>query len=136
MVTRADIIVVVVCLFIGYFGVSWLAGRFSRQHAHRAAGAPPGGPHRQKGDGGKRGRAANSGATGTQNVSEPKTWYEVLGVPPYASLDEVMRAYRQRISEYHPDKTSRLGEDLRALAEAKTKDINAAYQAAAQRFRT
>lgn len=136
MLTRADIIVVVVCLFIGYFGVSWLVSRFSRQHVHRAAGAQPGGAPGPKGNSGKRDGASNYGANGTENVSEPKAWYEVLGVLPYASLDEVKRAYRQRMSEYHPDKTSGLGEDLRALAEAKTKEINAAYEAATQRFRT
>lgn len=136
MVTRADIIVVVVCLLVGYFSVSWLVGCFSRQHVHRATGARPGGAPREKVDGGKRDGAPNSGTTGAQDVSEPKAWYEVLGVPPYASLDEVKRAYRQRISEYHPDKTSRLGGDLRALAEAKTKDINAAYEVATRRFKT
>ena len=36
-------------------------------------------------------------------------------------------AYRARMSEYHPDKVASLGPDIRALAEQKAKEINAAY---------
>lgn len=62
-------------------------------------------------------------------------WYEVLGVPAYAALDEVKLAYRRKIAQYHPDKTSGLGSELRALAEVKTKEINTAYDAALRAFR-
>lgn len=136
MVTKADFIVVVVCLFTGYFGVSWFVSRFKRQTAHHAAGPPPGSAQSQKADDGGGNDGPKSRSTGTQNSPQAKPWYEVLGVAPYASFDEVKRAYRHRISEYHPDKTSGLGKELRVLAEVKTKDINAAYEAATQRFRT
>jgi len=55
--------------------------------------------------------------------------YEVLGLAPGATRDEVKKAYRRAISEYHPDQVARLGPELRALAESKTKAINAAYEA-------
>jgi DnaJ-domain-containing protein 1 len=60
----------------------------------------------------------------------PKSWWQVLEVSPKASLDEIVVAYRKRISEYHPDKVAQMGEDIRAVAERKSKEINAAYEQA------
>jgi DnaJ like chaperone protein len=54
--------------------------------------------------------------------------HELLGVEPGASQQEIRRAYQQRIREYHPDKVANLAEELRELAEMRTKEINAAYQ--------
>jgi DnaJ-domain-containing protein 1 len=58
------------------------------------------------------------------------SWFEVLGVAETAEAAEIERAYRMKISQYHPDKVAQLGEDIRQLAEAKSKEINAAYDAA------
>jgi DnaJ-class molecular chaperone len=57
-----------------------------------------------------------------------KRAYEVLGVEPGATEDELHRAYQQKIREYHPDRVATMGPELRALAEARTKEINAAYR--------
>jgi len=62
-------------------------------------------------------------------------WATVLGVRPDAARDEVSAAYKRKISEYHPDKTTRLGPEIQALAEARSKEINAAYDEAMRRFR-
>jgi DnaJ like chaperone protein len=62
-------------------------------------------------------------------------WYEVLGVSESASREEIAAAYRRRISEYHPDKVSNLGDEIRAVAERKSQQINAAYESALRRFR-
>jgi len=43
------------------------------------------------------------------------------------SFGEVKAKYRQCMTEYHPDKVAHLGADLRKLAEAKSKEYNAAY---------
>lgn len=63
-------------------------------------------------------------------ASKAPPWFEVLGVAETASAAEIEHAYRVKISQYHPDKVAQLGEDIRRLAETKSKDINAAYDMA------
>ncbi len=55
--------------------------------------------------------------------------YAVLGIARPASRQEIRAAYLARMKEYHPDKVAHLGEDLRELAEAKTREIQRAYKA-------
>lgn len=129
-VTRTDIIVVLVGLFAGYFLVSWLIGRFSGDKQDKAKSASG----FDSGQGHWRDRDEPPNARRTDQGSTRKPWYEVLQVPAYASLDEVKLAYRRRITEYHPDKTSGLGDELRKLAEEKTKLINTAYDEALRAF--
>jgi DnaJ domain len=57
-------------------------------------------------------------------------WHQVLQVSPAAGHDEIRTAYRDLISQYHPDKVASLGPELRALASRKSKEINAAYDEA------
>lgn len=53
--------------------------------------------------------------------------YNVLGVDPSASDDEVKRAYRELARKYHPDNYQ--DNPLADLAEEKMKEINEAYDA-------
>ena len=53
--------------------------------------------------------------------------YEVLGVSPDSSDDEVKRAYRDLARKYHPDNYQ--NNPLADLAEEKMKEINQAYDA-------
>ena len=53
--------------------------------------------------------------------------YKVLGVGKDAPQAEVERAYRRLISQYHPDKYVDAAPELRAKAEKKAREINAAY---------
>ena len=56
------------------------------------------------------------------------TWHTILGVSVNASAQEIKSAYRKRISEYHPDKVSQLGERLKEVAKIESQKINAAYE--------
>ncbi len=60
-------------------------------------------------------------------MSVEQSFYDILKVEPSAPLDAVQAAYRRQISLYHPDKVAGLGDDLRALAEERAKEINSAY---------
>jgi curved DNA-binding protein CbpA len=51
--------------------------------------------------------------------------YEVLGVKPGATQDEIKSAYRKLIKQYHPDKF--IDNPLKNLAEDKMIEINEAY---------
>jgi hypothetical protein len=54
--------------------------------------------------------------------------YELLGIKPTASLEEIKAAYRSRIKQCHPDKFVGRGAEFRQLAEEQAKSINAAYK--------
>ena len=53
--------------------------------------------------------------------------YAVLEVPEDAGMDDIEQAYRRKISDYHPDKVSNAAPELKALAERRAREINAAY---------
>ena len=61
-------------------------------------------------------------------MSDP---YQVLGVSPSASDEEIKRAYRELVKKYHPDNYN--DNPLADLAEAKMKEINEAYDTIKQR---
>lgn len=60
-------------------------------------------------------------------------WHRILGIPENASNDQVTTAYKKMIRQYHPDKVSQMGEEIRKVAEYKSKQINAAYNYAMKR---
>lgn len=51
--------------------------------------------------------------------------YEVLGLKPGATQEEIKKAYRNLIKQYHPDQYG--DNPLKDLAEEKMREINAAY---------
>lgn len=55
--------------------------------------------------------------------------YRTLGLDPSASDEDVERAFRKRISDYHPDKVAGAAQEIRELAESRASEINLAYEA-------
>ncbi len=58
------------------------------------------------------------------------TWFAVLGLSPVATIEDVRQAYKTLIKQNHPDRVHGMAPVFRALAEAETKKINAAYRQA------
>lgn len=110
-----ETVVILAGLFIGYWLVSILLSRNSQsKRTYRDAD-----------------QAAQSHESSTSFPQSPAAaWSNVLGVAPSATVDEIRRGYKVQMSQYHPDKVSALGTELRALAERKTKEITGAYRQA------
>jgi DnaJ like chaperone protein len=68
---------------------------------------------------------ASSGSRDSAGVWDP---YEILGIDRNASQEEIKRAYRQLAGKYHPDKVEHLGDEFKALADRRFKEIQQAYQ--------
>lgn len=62
--------------------------------------------------------------TSSKSIPTP---YEILGIDPKASRQEIQSAYREAIKKYHPDKVSHLGEEFSRLASKKFIEIQNAY---------
>jgi DnaJ like chaperone protein len=77
---------------------------------------------RSKYVGGSRGRSFPG-----QGRSESQ-YYEILGLEPGATPEQIKNAYRKLSMQYHPDKVAYLGEEFRRVAEEKMKELNEAYQ--------
>lgn len=60
-------------------------------------------------------------------VPEVDPW-ALLGVSAGTPLPEARRAFRRLIAQYHPDKVAHLAPEFRALAEAKTRELNEAWE--------
>ena len=78
-------------------------------------------------------RAATGGTAGDPSGRPPQDRladaYVALGVTPDAAPADIKRAYRRLISKNHPDKLAVRGlpESMRAVAEERSREINAAY---------
>lgn len=134
----AEIAVVVICLIAGYGLVSaFYKGKEKHAGSQNASdqnqGHGPGANAREEKKEERprnQERGADESTTGTSDSPQspkPREWYRVLLVHPSASVEEIKAAYRKRIAEYHPDKVAKLGVELKALAEEKSKEINAAF---------
>jgi TonB family protein len=74
-------------------------------------------------------KATTDKAVNKEEYVNGKPAYEILGVRPGASLEELNATYREKAKQYHPDRVEGLGPELKSLAVEKMKEINAAYAA-------
>ena len=102
-----QVAVVAVGLAVGYWVVSGLMSRATAQRTERPQDA-----------------SASPRAHDEEPRRDP---YQQLGLSPTASIEQIRTAYRTLVVQYHPDKVASLGPELRALAEARTKDLTVAY---------
>lgn len=58
---------------------------------------------------------------------EPTDPYEVFGVDPSASWEEIVKARRRVVRRHHPDRLASLPDAERTAAEDRIREINAAY---------
>lgn len=71
------------------------------------------------------GQRKNSHSEGASDAYDP---YRMLGIERGASPEEIKSAYRQMASKYHPDRVAHLGDEFKALAEKRFKEIQQAYR--------
>jgi hypothetical protein len=102
-------------VMLGFACVGAAIGSMSRSQARRTH---PGSPPEQ--------RVPPPRPPAAAPAADP---WAILGIRPGAPIEEVKRAYRRRMAEYHPDKVASLGVELRELAERKSREINSAYAA-------
>ena len=112
--TLTELAVSFLGLVIGYLVVSALLGRKTKDNS--PAPAVPSGVE-------------------TDRAVTLSNWYRILGVREAATREEITAAYKKLITQYHPDKVAQMGEEIRALAEAKSKQINAAYDLGMRLFK-
>ncbi len=105
--------VVILGLFLGY----WIVTTFVFKD----------GSKRSSSSGGSQDTGANAA---NDAEASPASWDKVLNVAPEASVDDIRKAYKSLMSQYHPDKVASLGDELKALAERKSKEITQAYREA------
>lgn len=64
--------------------------------------------------------------SGREEVPEEDP-YNILGVQPGASKEEIKAAYKRLAAQYHPDKVQHLGKEFQELAHKKFVAIQKAY---------
>lgn len=100
--------------------LAWLYRNHANQYAARGT--------QQSATGEPEGSNARQGASSSSRQATTFNPYEVLGIVRGASKDAIRSAYRERMMQYHPDKVAHLGEELQALANEKSQQIQRAYR--------
>lgn len=76
-------------------------------------------------------RQSRSGSYAHTETGGPLTMeeaYRTLGVSPGATLDEISRAYKEKMRLSHPDKVTHLSVELQDKAKELTLKLNEAYE--------
>lgn len=75
----------------------------------------------------RRSQADDAGQADSVGNADVDWAYQVFNLPSDASNADIDRAYRKLMSQYHPDRVAGAAPELQALAEHKSREINAAY---------
>ena len=79
-------------------------------------------------------RYGRQGGTGAGATISEEQYYAVLGLKTGADFVVIKKAYRKLSKQYHPDKVAHLGDEFKAVAEEKMKEINVAYDFFEKKF--
>lgn len=77
---------------------------------------------------------SSSGARQRRTASRPSTTpkvrdcYDVLGLSPTCTKEEMTAKYRQMVKDYHPDRVSHMAPEFQQLATQKLQEINTAVE--------
>ncbi len=66
-------------------------------------------------------------------IKNTESHYDILGIKPSATTDEIKKAYKNLCKQYHPDKVQHLGNEFKNFADEKIKEINKAYDSIMQK---
>jgi len=61
---------------------------------------------------------------------------KILEMEDTSNMTEIKSSYRQKIAQYHPDRVSAMGPEIREIAEKKAKEINEAYEYFRKKFKS
>lgn len=92
-----------------------------RPRTTEAPGAPPPPPPKQP--------PRESKASAPERPWRGEDPYAILGLARGVSLGEAKKAFRTLVAQYHPDKVAHLAPEFRELAEVRTRQIMAAWEA-------
>lgn len=123
-------------LLLYAFG-TWLATVRDRRGTQPGGRARGQGHSASTGTGGHAsgGGAGARGASATGGNMRRRPPHEVLGVAPGADARTVREAYLTLVKQYHPDRVASLAPEFRAIAEARMREINEAFEAMGGRGR-
>lgn len=62
-----------------------------------------------------------------EDVLLEKRYLNILGLQGKLKVDDIKKAYRKKIAEYHPDKVQNMAPEIRKLAELRTSELTEAY---------
>ncbi|MBX3044489.1 MAG: J domain-containing protein [Candidatus Kapabacteria bacterium] len=54
-------------------------------------------------------------------------YYNILGLSPNSTIDDIKNNYKKLMKEYHPDRFAKFDDNTRKNAERKSQEINEAY---------
>jgi uncharacterized membrane protein YkvA (DUF1232 family) len=107
-------------------GVYWFIRRLQAQVSQRASQ----GDFRTSSQNARTSPGENTRAEDMDDATHtgpPENPWDVLGVEPDASPEQIHAAYTQLMLKYHPDRVAHLGEEFQRLAHRKTLAITDAY---------
>jgi len=124
-----EFLVIVFGLFIGY----WVVAKFGADKTKNEQSKTQYGPDTEatfRREQGEREQRRREEQQHQAEENRATSWHEVLNVSSGADIQEIRRAYKSLMSQYHPDKVASLGPELKEICERKTKEINSAYDRA------